>query len=90
MRLIIQFSRKMALRLSGFNYKCTKKLMEDPCPVICRVAGHCLALEIVSLIFIFPNDMPAPCICLSVGPSSKMHKFTLQLLIDVQSVSLAA
>ena len=45
MRLIIQFSHKMALGLSGLNNKLKKQLMEDPCPVMCHVAGRCLSLE---------------------------------------------
>ena len=53
MRLIIRFSRKMALRLSDFNYK-LKKSMEDPCPVMFRVApGHYLSLKNVVTDFYF-------------------------------------
>ena len=56
MGLIIQFCREMALRLSGFNSK-FKKIDggPTPCPVNCRVAGHCLSLEnCVTAIFFSP------------------------------------
>ena len=46
----MQFSRKMALRLSGFNYNIFFKSIEDPCE--CPVSvSRCWTL------FSFPNDI---------------------------------